>query len=141
MKFSEFLFLVRSDLYRHAGKVGWRPFFYCLVYLPVVMLPGFKYSFFLRLCAYFRSIRLLRYTLYPLFRLLLYHYECKYGIRIAVTTRIGSGLYIGNYSGIFVNTNVVIGKNFNISMGVGIGEATRGPREGGAVIGDNVYIG
>jgi serine O-acetyltransferase len=73
--------------------------------------------------------------------MLLYHYECKYGIRIAVKTKIGSGLYIGNYSGIFVNTDVVIGKNFNISMGVGIGEANRGPRKGAAVIGDNVYIG
>jgi serine O-acetyltransferase len=71
----------------------------------------------------------------------LYHYECKYGIRIAVTTKIGPGLYIGNYSGIFVNTDTVIGKNFNISQGVVIGGANRGPRKGTAVIGDNVYIG
>lgn len=141
MHWAEFKYLVNSDLYRHCGIVGWRKLLYHLVWQPVVALPGFKYSFFLRLCAYLRSKKVMRYTLYYPFRLLLYRYEQKYGIRIAVTTKIGAGLFIGNYSGIFVNTRAVIGKNFNISQGVVIGEANRGHRKGTAVIGDNVYVG
>jgi serine O-acetyltransferase len=35
----------------------------------------------------------------------------------------------------------VIGDNCNISQGVTIGEANRGPRKGTPVIGNNVYIG
>jgi serine O-acetyltransferase len=35
----------------------------------------------------------------------------------------------------------VIGRNCNISQGVTLGQANRGPRKGYPVIGDNVYIG
>jgi serine O-acetyltransferase len=141
MKFSEFRYLVRADMYRYSGRTGWRSFLHHLLFLPVVMHPGFKYSFFLRLCAYLRSKKLLRYTIYGPIRLLLYHYERKYGIMIPVTTAIGSGLCIVHYSGIFVNRLAVIGKNLTILQGVTIGDVDEGPRAGAAIIGDNVYLG
>lgn len=82
--------------------------------------------------------------LFPLFifaRLRLRHYQFKYGIQIPWHTKIGKGFYIGHFGGIVVNGGTVIGKNCNISQGVTIGQANRGPRKGCAIIGDNVYIG
>lgn len=64
-----------------------------------------------------------------------------YGISIPYNTRIGSGLYIGHFGGIVVNSEAVIGKNCNIHHGVTIGQANRGDKKGYPVIGDRVFIG
>lgn len=136
MKFNEFKSLVKSDLYRYGGKVSLSIFLEKLVFN-----PGFKYSFFMRACAYLKRHKLWRYTLHRLAWLILMHYTYKFGISIPYTTRIGSGLYIGHFGGIVVNPNSVIGKNCNISHGVTLGQANRGARKGYPVIGNNVYIG
>jgi serine O-acetyltransferase len=72
--------------------------------------------------------------------LLLHHYTIRYGIDISRDAQIGSGLYIGHFGGIFVNQDVVIGDNCNISQGVTLGRQNRGERVGCPVIGNNVYI-
>ena len=64
-----------------------------------------------------------------------------YGIDISRDARIGSGLYIGHFGGIFVKPGVVIGDNCNISQGVTLGRAESRRADGGCpVIGNNVYI-
>lgn len=83
----------------------------------------------------------MQYGIYHITYLFLRHYAIKYGIDIPYQTRIGSGFYIGHYSGIFVSGKVIIGKNCNISHGATIGETVRGKRMGCPTIGDNVYIG
>ena len=136
MNFSEYRFLVRSDLYRYEGKVDigvfLRNFFY---------EPGFKYSFWMRTHAYLKQHKVLRFGISNLVGLILMRCTYKYGLSIPSTTQIGRGFYIGHFGGIVVNPNSIIGKDCNISHGVTLGQANRGKRKGCPVIGDNVYIG
>ena len=135
MRFSEYKFLVKSDLYRYTGKVK------VLTFLRHFWLnPCFKYSFWLRTCAFLAQNKhsILTFLLKKIF---LMRYTYKYGISIPYITRIGSGFVIGHFGGIVVNEKAVIGNNCTISHGVTIGKAHRGKNMGYPVIGDNVYIG
>ena len=136
MKFKDLILLIRSDLYRYSGNTGIRSFFYHLLFS-----PGFKYSFWMRKCAYLKAHPFFRHFAFPVAWLVLHHLEIKYGISISYRTSIGSGLYIGHFGGIVINSNSVIGKNCNLSQGVTLGKSNRGERQGYPVVGDNVYIG
>jgi len=136
MKFSDYSYLLKSDLYRYAGNSNLSSFIY-----NIVLSPGFKYSFWMRTNAYLRSHSSLRFLLFPFAWLILRHYVFKLGISISYRTKIGSGLYIGHFGGIVINPMAVIGKNCNISHAVTLGVSNRGSRQGNPVIGDNVFIG
>lgn len=101
---------------------------------------GFRYTYWMRLCCYLRTRRLL-FPLYVLGRLRLTHISHKSGIQIDPATQIDKGFYIGHFGTIVINAKSVLGKNINISPGVNIGQANRGKHKGTAIIGDNVYIG
>ena len=136
MKFAEYRYLCLSDLHRITGSVSTGSF------LRSVLFGGsYKYSFWMRTCAWLQSRTVLKISLYPLARLILRHYVYKFGIDIPHTTRIGPGFYIGHFSGIIVNGKSIIGRDVNISQGVTLGRANRGSRRGTPVIGDRVYIG
>jgi serine O-acetyltransferase len=94
----------------------------------------------LRLYVFARETRWCRFGVRQLLVLVLHHYSIRYGIDISRDARIGSGFYIGHFGGIFVNAEVVIGDNCNISQGVTLGRQNRGEREGCPTIGNNVYI-
>jgi len=136
MRLRDLRALIRSDLWRCAGRSGVRPF---LIYF--LTHPGFKYCACMRPCAYLRQRAWLAYSAYPLAKLLLRHCKYKYGINIHETTCIGPGFFVGYFGEIVVHSRAVIGKNCNISQGVTIGETYRGERMGCPTIGDNVYIG
>lgn len=136
MRFAEYRYLVKSDLYRLTKRLDAGALLH-----KVLFGATFKYTFWMRTCRYTASHAWLRYLLYPFARAMLYHYRYKFGIDIPFTTRIGSGFYIGHFCGIFINEDCVIGKNCNISQGVTIGKSNRGKRKGCPVVGDNVYIG
>ena len=98
------------------------------------------FSFWMRLCSVLRGKK----KWIPLYAIALKrynHYKYKYGICIPFNTKIDSGFYIGHFGCIVVNPSVIIGKNVNISQGVTIGAANRGPKAGVAIIGNEVYIG
>jgi serine O-acetyltransferase len=133
MKLKQFIL---SDLYRYTAKKNLN-----LLLKHLLFNPGFKYTFWMRMCAFLRRYRLILLPLYLMSRWILNHYRFKYGISIPYNTKIGSGLYIGHYGGIIVNANAVIGKNCNINQGVTIGITYGGKNPGTPVIGDNVYIG
>ncbi len=136
MKFKEFKYLVYSDLYRITGKVKFTTM------IKFILIGGvFKYNFWMRTCQYTRTVFFYRYTIYPVSRLILYHFMYKFGIRIDPLMNIGSGLYIGHFGGINVSVHSVIGKNLNISQQVTIGISNRGKNKGVPTIGNNVYIG
>jgi len=136
MKYIHFKYLIKSDLYRYSGYISHLTFFR---YLFVV--PGFKYSFFMRLCFYLKEKKILRYLLYPFSKIIYLHYSYKYGISIPFTCSIGKGFYIGHFGGIVVHNKAVIGSNCNISQGVTIGVSARGERKGCPKIGNYVYLG
>jgi len=137
MQFSEYRFLVLSDLYRITGVTN-----KCVDVIRFIFFgESFRYVFWMRTCLYTRSNRLLKFTIYPLARVLLRRLEYKLGISIPPNTKIGSGFYIGHFGGIVVNENSVIGKNCNISHGVTLGQVNRGTKKGSPQLADNIYIG
>jgi serine O-acetyltransferase len=136
MKHKDYVFLVKSDLHRHAGNSTLSSFVYYFF-----LEPGFKYSFWMRTCAYVKSDMILNFFFFFITWLLLRHHEYKYGISISYRTQIGSGFYVGHTGGIVVNPKAIIGKNCNLSHQVTLGVTNRGSRKGIPVIGDNVYIG
>jgi serine O-acetyltransferase len=103
--------------------------------------PGYKYTFWMRTAFFLKSKGCLVRPFYLSVRLLLKHYEIKFGISIPYNTKIGPGLYVGHFGGIFVNPQAVIGKNCNINHDVTIGAAYGGKSPGVPVVRDNVYFG
>lgn len=95
----------------------------------------------MRLCGYFKQFRGWKRGIYYITRLVWQHYTYKFGMHIAPSAQIGRGFYVGHFSGIFVNQNVSIGDNCNISHGVTLGVANRGVRKGVPTVGNNVFIG
>lgn len=92
----------------------------------------------MRICQYTIKIRFIHW----LFRLILRHYQFKYGISIHHTTEVGHGLYIGHFGGIIVNPSAKIGSNVNLSPNILIGQKFNKSTETFEfpVIGDRVYI-
>ncbi len=127
--------LIVSDLWRYGSSASpgsfWRAF---------IVVPGFRYSVLLRLYGWARCNRVAAIGLRQLLVVALHHYSLRFGIDISRDAKIGSGLYIGHFGGIFVNQGVEIGNNCNISQGVTLGQLNRGDRTGCPVIGNNVYI-
>lgn len=135
MKFSYFINVIRSDAFRYSGKTN---------FLNIIKLyfriAGFNYSCKMRLTLFLSQhlfVKPLFIVSYFLYRRAMY----KYGICIPYKTKIGKGLYIGHFGGIVINSDVVIGKNCNISHGVTIGEKPSKGARSCPIIGDNVYIG
>lgn len=136
MSFSCFLSFVKSDLYRYTD-VSARSFFKTLVFN-----PSFRIVFYFRLCKYLKTGGgLQRTVLYAPVKLLFKLGQVRFGISLPDETDIGPGFYIGHWGGIVINARAIIGKNFNLSQGVTIGQTNRGQRKGTPVIGDNVYVG
>lgn len=136
MTFNEYRYLVRSDLYRLERDVRLVGFLKQLV-----LGEAFTYIFWYRTCRYARSNRLLRIALFPFALLLMRHHGFRLGINIPYQTEIGPGFYISHFTGVFVNSRCTIGKNCNLSQGVTLGLANRGPRKGVPTLGNNVYLG
>ena len=67
--------------------------------------------------------------------------EIMTGISIPYSVKIGKGLYIGHFGGIFINEDAAIGENCNLSQGVTIGVGGRGEARGCPKIGDRVFMG
>jgi serine O-acetyltransferase len=136
MRFSYFLAIVKSDLHR-LTDVCLSSFFKTLFFSPT-----FRIVFYFRLCKYLKvGGGFTRYFLYLPVKLLFKLSQVRFGISLPDETDIGPGFYIGHCGGIVINPRAIIGKNFNLSQGVTIGQTNRGERKGTPVIGDNVYVG
>ena len=130
-------FLWTADLYRHLeGRTGFKAGLYAYR-----IVPGFRFLFWLRLASETRASGGVWKLAHLFARMMHKHYRFKFGISIPYNTEIGPGFYISHYGGIVVNKDARIGANVNISQGVTIGQANRGPRKGVPTIGEGVYIG
>lgn len=134
--FKHLCHLIRADLYRYTGRS-------CASDLGKYVLAGgcFKYLFWMRVCKYAQGLSGAGKLVYVCARVILNHYEYKFGLQIAYQAAIGPGLLVGHFGGIVVNANARIGANCNLSHGVTIGVARRGKCPGVPTIGNNVYIG
>ncbi|MCB1151880.1 serine acetyltransferase [bacterium] len=66
--------------------------------------------------------------------------EMSTGISISPDCTIGPGLYIGHFGGIVLHTDVVMGRDCNLSQGVTLGLGRKGEAWGVPTCGDRVYI-
>lgn len=71
----------------------------------------------------------------------LIHMSNQTQIAIPAEAKIGNGLYIGHLGRIIIHPEAVLGNNINLSTGITIGQANRGPKKGVPTIGNNVWIG
>jgi serine O-acetyltransferase len=136
MEFSQYRYLVRSDLYRIAGEVK-----FSALLKELRENESFQYIFWMRTCRFTKKHPVLRFFVFPIAAVMLRKYMYKYGIAIPYTTEIDAGFYVGHFGGIVVNGLSKIGKNCNLSHGVTLGKANRGKNAGYPTIGDHVYIG
>ena len=87
-----------------------------------------------------RRPKLLRILFDPMYAILDFMVQALWGIEIPRGAKIGPGLYIGHYGGITVSSQVVIGRDCNLSQNITIGVSGGGEKRGAPTIGDNVYI-
>ena len=128
----ELRYYIVSDAFRYLAEESAKIWGVIKLYILII---GFRYCVWLRICNYLHSRLLLR-PLWFFSYIRLRHLTYKSGIQIPYNTSIGPGFYIGHFG-----TVVIIGKNVNISPGVNIGQANRGSKQGSPTIGDEVYIG
>lgn len=127
--------LLKADLYRYSGKVGFGAFMRHFMWT-----PGYKYTVWMRTCGYLRVQRWSRWTLYLLVKWILLRCRYKYGIVIPEYTVVGPGLFINRFGGIYVNGDAIIGSNVNLTHGIMLGQQNRGPLMGSPIVGDRVFI-
>ncbi len=127
-----------SDLYRYKGAVNAK----CFV-KAFLRAPGFRYSFFLRLCNHLLQGKqnIFKKIFYRINFEIMRQVGIRFGITIFPDIQIDPGFYIVNHGNIFINSETRIGRNCNVSQGVTIGPTKRGDKKGSPAIGENVFIG
>ena len=127
---------IYADFYRASGS---KKFFTNFTYF--FLVPTLKFLMLFRITKFLKNHTILKYSLYPFFRILFQHYTYKYGIDIPLSTNIGPGLNIGHFGGITITGKASIGKNCKILPNILIGETNRGGHIGAPKIGNGVHIG
>ncbi|MDW9380902.1 serine acetyltransferase [Chryseobacterium sp. JV558] len=124
--------IIQKDFYRESGK--WLSTFQIW---KKCINPNLHFVYILRKAQKYQKNHLLN----TFWRIVLRHYQIKYGFQIYPETQIGEGFYLGHWGSLVINPKTVIGKNCNIAQGVTIGQQNRGKNEGSPIIGDEVWIG
>ena len=123
--------VIKADLFRYGGLSNTKGF------LRGLFIPGFRFTYLFRKASKYK-----KYSIpWFFYVLLLRRYSYKYGFQIAWSANIGEGLYIGHRGTLIIDRRATIGKNFNITHGVTVGQASRGKYKGHPTIGDNVWVG
>ena len=101
---------------------------------------GFRFTYYMRLCAYTRQRPLLKYTLFPIYKQRMRRAAGKVGIELHELTEVGKGLHIAHSGAIVVHNGAVLGENVCLSQGVTIGQTIKNGEVCLPVIGNRVYI-
>lgn len=123
---------LQKDFYRESGK--WLTHFQML---KKCFSPNLHFIYIFRNCQKHYQ----KPFLGAFWKLVLRHYQIKYGFQIYPETEIGEGLYLGHWGALVINPKAKIGKNCNIAQGVTIGQSNRGKNAGFPTIGNEVWIG
>jgi len=124
--------ILQKDFYRESGK-----YLSHFQMLKKCFSPNLHYIYWFRNAQKHPKSSLMG----KFYRLILRHYQIKYGFQIYAETEIGAGFYLGHWGALVINPKTKIGKNCNIAQGVTIAQANRGKNEGVPVIGNEVWIG
>ncbi|AYO58573.1 serine acetyltransferase [Chryseobacterium sp. 6424] len=124
--------IIQKDFYRESGKMLSATHIWAKC-----INPNLHFIYLLRKCQRHPKKSLLG----MFWRVVLRHYQIKYGFQIYPETQIGEGFYLGHWGAVVINPKAVIGKNCNIAQGVTIAQANRGKNEGVPTIGNEVWIG
>ncbi|CAI8834584.1 serine O-acetyltransferase [Chryseobacterium sp. IT-36CA2] len=124
--------IIQKDFYRESGK--WLSTFQIW---KKCINPNLHFIYLLRMAQKHQNKAILNIF----WKIILRHYQIKYGFQIYPETQIGEGFYLGHFGSLVINPKTIIGKNCNIAQGVTIGQQNRGQNEGSPVIGDEVWIG
>lgn len=122
---------LQKDFYRESGKWLSTPQIWAKC-----INPNLHFIYILRKAQQYKKTPLRLF-----WKLVLRHYQIKYGFQIYPETEIGEGFYLGHWGSLVINPKAKIGKNCNIAQGVTIGQQNRGKNTGFPVIGDEVWIG
>lgn len=123
---------IQKDFYRESGQ--YLSHFHIL---KKCFSPNLHYIYWFRNAQKYSKSSLIG----KLYRLILRHYQVKYGFQIYAETQIGEGLYLGHWGHLVINPKAIIGKNCNIAQGVTIAQSNRGKSQGVPIIGNEVWIG
>ncbi len=126
---------IRADLYRYCGRTdpkSRRKYKH--------ISGGFRFTYYMRMCSFYRNHRVLRYILFPYYKLKKDRTGIKFGYDICDMTEIGKGFHIAHLNGIVIHRDAVLGENVCISQCVTIGQTIKDGRICTPVIGSNVYI-
>ncbi|ANF50430.1 serine acetyltransferase [Chryseobacterium glaciei] len=124
--------IIQKDFYRESGK--WLSTFEILT---KCINPNLHFIYILRKAQKHKE----KAVMGIFWRIVLRHYQIKYGYQIYPETEIGEGFYIGHWGSLVINPKAKIGKNCNIAQGVTIGQQNRGRFVGFPTIEDEVWIG
>lgn len=124
--------LIQKDFYRATGQ--WLS---PIRIIQKCFSPNLHYIYCLRKTQQYAQTPILS----TFWRLILRHYQIKYGFQIYPETQIGEGFYLGHWGTVVINPKAIIGKNCNIAQGVTIGQQNRGKKQGVPQIGNEVWIG
>ena len=126
---------IKADLFRYSGrtdKKALRKYKRCS--------GGFRFTYYMRKCAYYRSRRLLKYILFPYYKIKKNKTGQKNGFDIYENTKIGKGLHIAHFGCLIIHADAVLGENVSLSHGVTVGQTIKDGKPQTPVIGNNVYI-
>lgn len=124
--------IIQKDFYRESGKWLSR-----IEILKKCVNPNLYFIYLLRKCQTHPKKSILGIF----WRVILRHYQIKYGFQIYPETQIGEGFYLGHWGALVINPKTKIGKNCNIAQGVTIAQSNRGKNIGAPEIGNEVWIG
>jgi serine O-acetyltransferase len=130
----ELRLLLRADLWRYEGngRAKWLKLF--------LFNPGYRYTALMRITGYLKTDRFNRFTLYPVFKMILLRQRHILGMAIAEYADIGPGLFVTRFGGIYINGDCIIGANVNLSPMILFGQTNRGATIGSPVIGNRVFV-
>ncbi|WOC52426.1 serine acetyltransferase [Bergeyella porcorum] len=124
--------ILQKDFYRESGQ--WLS---TLQIWKKCFNPNLHFIYILRTCQKYQKTPILGIF----WRLILRHYQIKYGFQIYPETEIGEGFYLGHWGMVVINPKTKIGRNCNIAQGVSIAQSNRGKYQGSPIIGNEVWIG
>ncbi len=126
---------IKADLFRYCGrtdKKALRKYRRCS--------GGFRFTYYMRMCAYYRRQKLLKYILFPYYRLKKNKSGQRNGFDIYENTEIGKGLHIAHFGCLIIHADAVLGENVSLSHGVTVGQTIKDGKALTPVIGNNVYL-